>query len=57
MVARLTQIKRSTRHKGISLKLLQISFNSFQLVSSKFWKSVIFNLFELSFLISNEIDF
>ena len=49
MVARLTQIKRSSRHKGISLKLLQISFNSFQLVSSKFWKSVIFNLFEVSF--------
>ena len=37
--------------------VLQISFNSFQFISSKFWKSVIFNLFEVSFLISNEIDF
>ena len=53
--------------KGISLKLLQIhtwklkyiqiSFNSFQFISSKFWKSVIFNSFEVNFLISNEIDF
>ena len=57
MVARLTQIERWPDIKGISLKLLQISFNSFQLVSSKFWKSVIFNLFEVSFLISNEINF
>ena len=37
--------------------VLQISFNSFQFISSKFWKSVIFNLFEVSFLISNEINF
>ena len=37
--------------------ILQISFNSFQFISSKFWKSVIFNLFEVSFLISNEINF
>ena len=29
--------------------VLQISFNSFQFISSKFWKSVIFNLFEVSF--------
>ena len=29
--------------------ILQISFNSFQFISSKFWKSVIFNLFEVSF--------
>ena len=36
---------------------LQISFNSFQFISSKFWKSVISNLFEISFLISNEINF
>ena len=29
--------------------VLQISFNSFQFISSKFWKSLIFNLFEVSF--------
>ena len=29
--------------------ILQIRFNSFQFISSKFWKSVIFNLFEVSF--------
>ena len=29
--------------------ILQISFNSFQFFSSKFWKCVIFNSFEVSF--------
>ena len=31
--------------KGISLKLLQISFDLFQFISSKFWKGVNSNLF------------
>ena len=35
MVARLTQIERWPDIKGISLKLLQISFNSFQVSFEK----------------------
>ena len=42
-------ILSTIRHKGISLKLLQISFDLFQLISSKFWKSLIFDLFDGSF--------